>query len=67
MLKICLRHGMVVDKVHDVFSVRQSKSSEKNVNFSTQKRKRAKKDFKKTSIIYSITLSMEKRWKMFVI
>ena len=36
----------------------------KYINSITQKRNKAKNDFERTSINYSITLSMEKRWKI---
>ena len=39
MLKIYLRHGMIVEKVHDVISFKQSRWLEKYINFITQKKK----------------------------
>ena len=47
MLKIYVRHGMTVDKVHEIISFRQSKWLEKYISFNTQKRKRAKNDSEK--------------------
>ena len=47
MLKFYVRHGMVVDKVHNIISFRQSKWLEKYINFNTQKRNDAKNDFEK--------------------
>ena len=47
MLKFYLRHGMVVDKVHNIISFRQSKWLEKYINFNTQKRNQAVNDFEK--------------------
>ena len=47
MLKICIRHGMVVDKVHEVNSFRQSKWLKKYINFNTQKRNKAENEFDK--------------------
>ena len=47
MLKFYVRHGMTVDKVHDIISFRQSKWLEKYVNFNTQKRNQAVNDFVK--------------------
>ena len=38
MLKFYVRHGMIVDKVHDIISFRQSRWLEKYINFNTQKR-----------------------------
>ena len=47
MLKFYARHGMVVDKVHEIISLRQSRWLEKYINFKTQKRSKAKNDFEK--------------------
>ena len=47
MLKFYVRHGMVVDKIHEIISFKQSKWLEKYINFNTQKRNRAKNDFEK--------------------
>ena len=51
MLKFYGRHGMVVDKIHEIISFKQSKWLEKYINFFTPKRNRAKnyseKDFYK--------------------
>ena len=38
MLKFYIRHGMIVDKVHDIISFRQSRWLEKYINFNTQKK-----------------------------
>ena len=46
-LKFCIRHGMVVDKVHEIISFKQSKCLEKYMNFNTQKRNQAVNDFEK--------------------
>ena len=49
MLKVYVRHGMEIVKVHAVISVKQSKWLEKYISFITQKRNKAKniseKDF----------------------
>ena len=37
MLKFYVRHGMIVDKVHNVISFRQSNCLEKYINFNTKK------------------------------
>ena len=42
MLKFYVRHGMVVDKIHEIISFKQSKWLEKYINFNTQKRDKAK-------------------------
>ena len=47
MLKFYLRHGMRVDKVHDIISFRQSRWVEKYINCNTEKRNRAENDFEK--------------------
>ena len=47
MLKLNVRHGMVVETIHEIFSIKQSKWLEKTVSFITQKRNRAKNDFEK--------------------
>ena len=47
MLKFYVRHGMVVDKVHEIISFRQSKWLEENLGFNLQKRKKAKISFEK--------------------
>ena len=47
MLKIYVRHGMIVEKVHNVISIKQSKWLEKYIGFNTQKRNKAKNDFEK--------------------
>ena len=38
---------MIVDKVHAIISIRQSKWLEKYMNFCTRKRNKAKNDFEK--------------------
>ena len=45
MLKLYIRHGMIVDKVHEIKSFRQSRWLEKYINFDTQKRNKAVNDF----------------------
>ena len=47
MLKFCVRHGMVVEKIHEIISLKQSKWLEKYISFSTAKRNKAKKTFEK--------------------
>ena len=47
MLKFYVRHGMVVEKIHEIISFKQSKWLEKNISFNTQKRNKAKIDFEK--------------------
>ena len=47
MLKFYIRHGMIVDKVHEIISFKQIRWLEKYINFNTQKRNRTKNDFDK--------------------
>ena len=47
MLKFYVRRGMIVDKVHEIISFKQSKWLEKYINFNTQKRNQAVNDFEK--------------------
>ena len=63
MLKFYVRNGMVVEKVHNVISFKQSRWLEKNISFNTQKRNKAKRIF----INYSKTHFMVGLWKMLVI
>ena len=49
MLKFYVRHGMVVEKVHEIISFKQSKWLESYISFNTQKRNKAKNDFEKNS------------------
>ena len=39
MLKFYVRHGMVVEKIHEVISIKQSKWLEKDTNFNAKKTK----------------------------
>ena len=47
MLKFYIRHGMIVDKVHEIISLRQSRWLEKYKSFNTQKRNQAVNDSEK--------------------
>ena len=47
MLKFYVRHGMVVEKNHEIISFKQSKWLESYNSFNTQKRNKAKNDFEK--------------------
>ena len=67
MLKIYVTHYMIVDKVHEVISFKESKRLEKFISFNTRKGIIAKMSSKKASITYSIKHSMEKPWKIFII
>ena len=47
MLKFYVRHGMVVEKIHEIISFKQNKWLESYISFNTQKRNKAKNDFEK--------------------
>ena len=47
MLKFYVKRRMVVDKVHEIFSFKQSKWLEQYINFNTQRRNQAGNDFRK--------------------
>ena len=47
MLKFHVRHGMIVDKFHEIISIKQSKWLEKDISFDTQKRNQAVNHFVK--------------------
>ena len=46
-LQFYIRHGMIIDKVHNIISFKQSRWLEKYIKFNTQKRNQAKNDFEK--------------------
>ena len=47
ILKFYVRHGMIVEKIHEIISFKQSRWLEKYISFNTQKRNKAKNDFEK--------------------
>ena len=47
MLKFYVKHGMIIDKIHEIISFKQSKWLEKHITFNTQKRNKAKNEFEK--------------------
>ena len=47
MLKFYVRHGMIVDKIHEIISFKQRMWLEKYISFITQKRKTAENGFQK--------------------
>ena len=65
MSKFNVRHGMIVEKNHEIVSFKQSEWREKYKNYSTQKRKQVEKIWKRISITYTITHSMVKQWKVY--
>ena len=46
-MKFYVRHGMIVEKVHEIVSFRHSKWLEKYVIFHTQERNEAENDYEK--------------------
>ena len=52
MLKFYIRQGMIVDKVHEIISFRQSRWFGKYINFNTINKIRLKTILRKTSIKY---------------
>ena len=47
MLKVYVRHGMIVEKIHEIISFKQSKWLESYNSFNTHKRNKDKNDFEK--------------------
>ena len=47
MLKFYVRHGMIVEKIHEIISFKQSKWLESYISFNTQKRNKAENEFEK--------------------
>ena len=47
MLKFYIRHGMIVEKIHEIISFKQSKWLECYISFNTQKRNKAKNEVEK--------------------
>ena len=45
MSKVYVRHGTIVEKIHEIMSFEQSKWLEKYISFNTQKQNRSKNDF----------------------
>ena len=47
IIKFYVRHGMIVEKTHEIISFQQSKWLQGYISFNTQKRNKAKNDFEK--------------------
>ena len=47
MLNFYVRHGMIVDRIYNIISFKQSRWLKKYISFNTQKRNKAKNDFEK--------------------
>ena len=56
---------MIVDKVHDIISFKQSRWLEKYIHFNTQKRNQAVNDFEKDFHKILKTLLLVRQWKMY--
>ena len=64
MLKLYIKHGMTVDRVHEIVSFRQSKWLENYIKFNTQHTNKAKNDFVKDFYKLLDDFRYGKRWKM---
>ena len=60
MLKFFVRHGMIVEKIHEIISFKQSKWLERYISFNTQKRNRAKNDFEKNFFKFLVNAAFGK-------
>ena len=60
MLKFYVRHGMIVEKIHEIISFKQSKWLEGYISFNTQKRNKAKNDFEKDFFILHVNAAFGK-------
>ena len=60
MLKLCVRHGLTVDKIHEIISFKQSKWLENYIIFKTQKRNRAKNGFEKVFFKFLVNAAFGK-------
>ena len=63
MLKFYIRHGMMVDKVHNIISFKQSKWLENYISFNTRRRNRANNDFEKDFYKLLNNAFYGKRWR----
>ena len=71
MLIFYVRHGVVVEKIHEIISFIQSKWLEGYISFITQKRNRAKNDFEKDFFKFLVNSAfgkfredVRKRWEL---
>ena len=64
-MKVYIKHGMTVDRVHEIVSFRQSKWLENYIiKFNTQNTNKATNDFVKDFYILLDDFFYGKRWKM---
>ena len=59
MLKFYVRHGMIIEKIHEILSFKQRKWLERYISFNTQKRNKAKNDFEKDYFIILMNAAFE--------
>ena len=60
MLKFYVRHGMIVEKIHEIISFKQSKWLEGYISLITQKRNKAKDDFEKDCFEFLVNAAFGK-------
>ena len=60
MLKFYVRHGMVVEKLHEIISFKQSKWLESYISFNTKKRNKAKNEFEKNFFKFLVNAAFGK-------
>ena len=63
-LKLFLKHGIKIVKVHTVYKYKQSPCLAKNIKYNREQRSKAKTEFEKIFTNWWIIHSMEKRLKM---
>ena len=59
MLKFYVRHGMIIEKIHEILSFKRRKWLERYISFNTQKRNKAKNDFEKDYFILLVNAAFE--------
>ena len=60
MLKFYIRHGMIVEKIHEIKSFKQSIWLESYISFNTQKRNKAKNEFEKNFFKFLVNAAFGK-------
>ena len=60
MLKFYVRHGMIVEKIHERISFKQSRWLECYISFNTQKRNKSKNDFEKNFFKFLVNAAFAK-------
>ena len=67
MLKVCVRHGMIVEEIHEIISFKQSKEFENILVLIQKNETELKMILRKISISYFLMLALVRLWKMFAI